>query len=369
MQTYAVYFRPRHSLASQIGSDTLFGAVCWGIRELGLKKDLAEWLRTQEGRPPFSFGTPTPYCFDSQKQPLLRFYPIPISFQTHTSNKDEGQQLSKLEQIGLVEIAKKTKNAKFASEFLFAEMADSTLSTETLIRELKNNSKTYHILGQILFSDQECNILLKHGIKLRRPLIQESPVQHNAIDRVSGGTGEGLLYYKNETHFAFQTGLWTLLRATETDLDQLILPALRYLEDTGIGADRTAGKGHFWIQVDSAPQLPVVDNPNAVMMLSRYLPAQQDGLALEGKPLAFKLITLRSKREQKFPKQTPGQATPPVYKQAIRVFEPGSVFPLREKQPLYGRMSQIVPTDQGGSVFLNGAGLPVFLKIREVGNE
>lgn len=57
MNTYAVYFKPLTPLASwPLGSDTLAGAVCWGIRLLGLMDDdaLSHWLEKQKDQPRFA---------------------------------------------------------------------------------------------------------------------------------------------------------------------------------------------------------------------------------------------------------------------------------------------------------------------------
>ncbi|RPH56819.1 MAG: hypothetical protein EHM81_12560 [Chloroflexi bacterium] len=191
-------------------------------------------------------------------------------------------------------------------------------------------------------------------------LFESEAMQHNQIDRMAGATVDGMLFYREETFFAPGAGLWALLRADEQDFARYIHPALRYLADTGLGADRTSGKGQFEITVESAPTLPRVKSPRAMMTLSHYLPVIGE-FDPQGEPLAYALKTLRPKREQKYSRPLlDGQKSAPIYKQAVRVFEPGSVFPFKNKKELYGRLARLTPAGQE-AVFQSGATLMVYL--------
>ncbi len=89
MNTYAVYFRPRGALASwPLASDTLFGAVCWGMRMLGLMdgEHLTAWLEAHHDNPPFAFS----HAFPAHKngKTTLRLYPRPATFQPAIADFD-----------------------------------------------------------------------------------------------------------------------------------------------------------------------------------------------------------------------------------------------------------------------------------------
>ncbi len=373
MQTYAVYLRPRGSLASPIGSDTLFGAVCWGIHALQIKADVTGWLGECTS-PPFAFSAVFPVWFDTQGQPLLRAYPLPAVF--HATVTDIDRLAARLQaaqkvagkdaKINAVREAKRMKRAIYLSEGLLAEVAEARLAAEDVLAELLKKSKPgIQQFGQVLMRDSEAVLLQAKGFDLSLPPNRSEPVQHNSVDRLAGATVEGLLFYQEETFFTPDTGLWALVRAEAADYEKLIRPALRYLEDTGFGANRSVGKGQFKIETGPAPALPAAQNANAVMMLSRYLPSAADGVALEGKPLGYQLVTLHPRREQKYPRPVAGQATPPIYKQPLRVFEAGAVFPLKKRQEIYGRLAQVVPEEQGGAVYQSGAALPLYLRLKE----
>lgn len=368
MQTYAVYMRPRGALASPLSSDMLFGAVCWGIQVLGLKSDVGDWLGSQDS-PPFAFSAPFPTWFSDDRS-LLRFYPRPDTFHINQQDFDalfedarqrqKGAWDAKRAKLRLIQEAKVFKRVSFVSEGLLADVASGKITARQALRE----RRTTLWRNQFLLTPGEVDILKQAGISFARDtLCREIAVQRNHIDRVAGATVEGMLYYQNETRFARQAGLWALLRANSSDLEELILPALRYLSDTGLGADRTIGRGHFNITVEPTVPLPHAKLANGVMMLSRYLPA--DGELPSGlkAPLAYHLTTLRPKREQKYPFRVDGIVTPPIYKGAVRMFEPGSVFPLIKQQPIYGRLAEVVPQDSGGPVYQSGAAIPLFIKV------
>jgi CRISPR type III-A-associated RAMP protein Csm4 len=217
--------------------------------------------------------------------------------------------------------------------------------------------------GEILFTKKERDAFARIGEVKRLP--SQVPVQHNQIDRVSGSTGEGMLFYQNEVFFQHGAGLWSMLRTSQAIFNSYIRPALRYLADTGLGAKRTSGKGHFYISYETMAALPASSKANGVLMLSRFLPAKDELINPEKHPLAYKLVTLRPKREQHIPAQVVGRATPPIYKRAVRAFEPGSVFPLTMRREIYGRLEELVTPAEGGPVLQGGFALPVFLWVEE----
>jgi len=371
METYAVYFRPRGSLASSLSSDTLFGAVCWGIQVLDLKADVGAWLESHL-TPPFAFSATFPVWFHGPES-NMRFYPRPANFEPSPAivqsladslSKQRGENLKSVKLL-IVDKTKLLRGVSYISEEVFTKIVLGSLSPGEVLRDLVTKQAGFDIFNGILLSSSEKVRLVKAGFSATSRLLGEVQVQRNHIDRVAGATVEGLLFYENETRFAPGIGLWALLRTSADDLAALIQPALRYLADTGFGANRIVGKGHFDISITPMPALPEAQKPNAVILLSRYLP---DNAEMDfSKPLflAYKLTTLRPKREQKFPKAFAGQATQPVYKEAVRMFEPGAMFPLQHRREVYGRLALVLTAEAGGPVYQSGAALPVFMFVQE----
>ena len=362
MNTYAVYFKPRGALASwPLASDTLFGAVCWGVRMLGLMDDdqLTAWLESQRESPLFAFSHAFPAYLKGGSP--LRLYPRPATFQSTFADfdalalewqKQKGGTL-KTAKAKLAEAGKSFKRLGYVSEGTLAEIIAGRLKPVDGLQAMLFDTSAVTAKAGTLCTKSEAK-------QLPEKLFQSEAMQHNQIDRMAGATVEGALYYRDETFFAPGAGLWALLRAEPADFEQYIHPALRYLADTGFGADRTSGKGHFEIDVQPAPLLPQAATPHGMMTLSHYLPIAGE-FDPQAEPLAYALKTLRPKREQKYPRLLPpGQKTPPVYKQAMRVFEPGSVFPLKIQKAVYGRLARLTPPEQE-AVYQSGAALMLYL--------
>jgi len=362
MKTYAVYFKPCGALATwPLASDTLFGAVCWGIRVLGLMDDsqLTGWLDEQKAAPVFAFSHAFPYWGESQAR--SRLYPRPATFQPAFTDFDtlaaEWQKLNKGKTLKSAKAdaavaGKELKRLEYVSEAVLEQIAAGKIKPVDALRAVLMNS------GPVL-SKAGALWLAPEARAVPAKLFEREAMQHNHIDRMAGATVEGMLFYREETFFAPGAGLWAMLRAEAGDFSKFIQPALNYLADTGFGADRTSGKGQFEIRVTPEFVTPKAAAPKAVMSLSHYLPGA-DEIDLQSEALAYTLKTLRPMREQKFSRLVTGQKSTPVYKQAIRVFEPGSVLTLKNKKEIYGRLARLTPMDQE-AVFQSGAALMVYL--------
>ncbi len=358
MNTFAVYFKPRGPLASwPLASDTLFGAVCWGIRILGLMNDaqLEQWLEDNRASPPFAFSHAFPAFYSPDCSPI-RFYPRPLSFQLAFQDLEalaaEEQQRSKTRKLAVVEATIQIKHFKklaYVSEAVLIEIIQGQLSALDACKMLAAGQSNKTLLCKP-----------EEAVLLPPRLYQTEAVQHNQIDRVRGATAEGLLFYSDETHFAPNCGLWALLRTSEEVFRQYIHPALRLLGDTGFGADTSTGKGHFEIQVSEAFSPPISEKPQAMMTVSHYLPAEGE-LNLSGSPFMYTLKILRPKRSHKFPRPLPeGMRSSPIYKQEMPVFVPGSVFPFTTHKDIYGQLKRLTPLDQE-PVYQSGAALMIYL--------
>jgi CRISPR type III-A-associated RAMP protein Csm4 len=259
-------------------------------------------------------------------------------------------------QAKLAEAGKKFKQMGYVTEEALTGIAVGKLKPVDGLRALLFDRGALCAKAGVLCMETEAK-------RLPEKMLETEAMQHNQVDRMAGATVEGMLYYRLETFFTPGTGLWALLRCDPADFDRLIHPALRYLADTGFGADRTTGKGQFDIEVQPFASLPQATVPQSMMTLSHYLPIAAE-IDYQSQPIAYTLMTLRPKREQKFQRSMPaGQKTPPVYKQAVRVFEPGSIFSLKAikaKKEIYGQLVRLTPPEQE-AIFQSGAAIMLYL--------
>ena len=373
METYAVYLWPRGSLASEIGSDTLFGATCWALRVLGLA-DIGAMLARFDP-PRFAFSSPFPVCRVGRE--LLRFYPRPLWLDlapaalnrlAEAGIRENGSQPPKTVRLDLAERAKALSQVGYVSEALFGQIVRGELDATGLLGKTQAQGKQPAEVernGAVLLTRSErAQIGTSDALD---GLMQRQAVQHNQVDRVAGATVEGMLFYSNELHFAAGTGLWCLVRASAADAERLIRPALRYMADTGLGADRTAGKGQFDIELGPAPALPDAGQAaNGWLTLSRYLPGPGDWEP-GARPLAYRLANLWAKREQRYSSYGIGESSP-IYKRRIRVFEPGSVFPMTAAPDICGRLAAVVPdAGDGQTIYQSGLALGVRALVPGIG--
>ncbi|MBT9142121.1 MAG: CRISPR type III-associated RAMP protein Csm4 [Syntrophomonadaceae bacterium] len=367
MRTYAIYFLPHGSLSGEeIGSDTLFGAVCWAIEILKLK-DISEMLKGFETHPLFAFSSAFPFW--SYNGCLTRFYPNPL---LPGLSPDQVNRLAEEEpKLKVIEKAKIIKKSAWVSEALFFEIVRGECDLEGLCHRLVHRGahpRDVEKQGLFLMSYEERTRL--QMFERLQPL-KSCDVPRNQIDRVQGTTAEGLLFTDSQLFFARGAGLWCLMRAEGETVEALIRPAFRYLADTGIGGERTVGKGHFNIKIEEAPSPPDTgESANSLLTLSYYLPAggelQLDLVGYAG----YNLVHRWARRESKFPQASAGQTSPPVYKRLVRLFAPGSIFPLTERKEIYGRLALVVPDGEGPwPVWQSGLAIGAFAHISQENRE
>ena len=364
MQRHAVYFTPYGSLhAEELGSDTIFGAVCWAMEILKLC-DVGRILQDFEKRPLFALSSAFPFLKSNGK--LLRFYPRPLIPGLSPGQRErlssqiakDKPRLSKKQALReVIEKEKAIEESLWVSEGLFREIVEGE-NMEGLCRRLTSRGAKPEDLekwGSFLLTFQERENIDESLL----PPCCSKDVVRNQIERLMGTPVEGFLFAEAELFFAKGAGLWCLMLAKE-EVQRFLLPSFRYLEDTGLGGERSVGKGHFKIEVKEVPFLPTAgERANVFLTLSYYLPSP-DEIELHSRLLSYRLVNRRAKRESKFPEAFRGI---PPYKRMARFFAPGSLIPVSERKEIYGRL---VPVAEGPwRIWQSGLALGTFAQIRE----
>lgn len=368
MDTFAVYLKPRSSMASLPSSDTLFGAVCWGMRLLGLVDNLSSWLEQQIEAPSFAFSAPFPVIYHNNADPLLHFFPRPAFLEVSPLLIQQWVQKlpQKNQKKGLIELSGKAKQlnkSAYVSQGVLLQLIQQKIDLLKKVEAIINEND--YVLGRGFLLTQSERQQIGIESDMDGYFLEEVLVQHNHIDRVTSTTAEGLLFMRKETWFQPQVGLWSLLKASKEDVEDKIKPALKFLEDNGIGANRSVGKGFYTITVRELPlSLFTIKEGNAMMILSRYLPTVEEMQKLVT-PYAYQIKTLHPKREDKYPTAVLESGSQPIYKEMIRVFEPGSVFLSKEEKPIWGRLVKVVPEDEA-PIYQSGAAIAIQMQLAEV---
>ena len=366
MKNYAVYFTPRGSLhAEEIGSDTLFGAVCWAIAILGLD-DVSKILEGFQQRPLFAFSSAFPFL--SYDDGLLHFYPKPFLPELSPEQlerlvsqrlKEDSALQQKQTKLKVIEKAKLIKECQWVSADLFAQIVQGKSNQENLCQRLTRRGippADIEKWGSFLITSKEREEIKDEELL---PPWRLKDIVRNQIERRLGTTAEGFLFMESELFFAPGAGLWCLICVEEECLEKLLHPALRYLADTGIGGERSVGKGHFDIQIKESPPLPNAgEAANTFLSLSYYLPAEGE-IRFNSRYMSYRLVHRWAKRESKFPEAFAGQRSPPIYKQPVRLFAPGSLLPFSKRKEIYGYLAPVAK-DQPWTVWQSGLAIGTF---------
>ncbi len=337
MKHYIVHLKPRSSYEIPLHSDTLFGAVCWGIRMLYGEQKLLQILEVYKKSPPFLLSSAFPCRFDGREyqyflpKPLLK----PISVDELDRLKEKKKQPNepyhsneKLKKVWLSGEYKKFKKIKW-------------IHLANFKRILKNPSES------ILFADY------LDGYLAEPKFSKTGTAQKNSLDRLTQSTaGSGNTFYVPETAFRESYGLYFLLKTK--DIDEYMRPVLRFLEDSGVGPNSRTGKNWFTVSVidknlfdTEAQQKP----GDAFITLSRYIKAE----AIKTDASFYQVASIRSKVESRL--EFAGED---VWKYRVSYFTAGSMIAPENKSENYGGLFP-VKVINGKTIYQYGYAYPVWL--------
>jgi len=290
-----VYLRPKSGFITELRSDTLWGLICWGIRNVfgntALERVLESFI---ENIPEFLISSAFPY--KKYGNEIIQYFPKPIlpvkPYENDSTDPDKKNKLQKS-----IDEKKNKKKALIGFNH-YQKLINKQITLEKAIIDTDN-------------------------IK-----IESISVTHNTIDRLKGATlkkdGIGQLFHKDELFLinnsekeSEETGLFFLIKGNSEKVDA----ALRWLSHVGFGGDRNTGKGHFEVHVsDFVIQEPI--DFNAITTLSLYYPSQnKDELS------KFKLSPLFNYQLEKRQGYMSFLKYTNFDKPEIIMFKEGSVFP------------------------------------------
>ncbi len=336
-----IYLKPRSGYATPLRSDTLWGLLCWGIRYLWGQDELKAMLNDcAAGKPPFVISSTFP-CKKYGKD-WLPFFPNPLPYSPpQPSNKKEAKKV--------VDLRKKYKDV---FSFLCLDDFNAVLAGSPVVDEL------YARLSKIYDEEEEAReeakrtgrqkkerTILPKEILQTAPKLEDFSMTHNTIDRLRGGTlsigdgddAAGQLFHSGEFYWADpladpnqgpNTGIFFLADGPDTSKLEAVLHLFSHL---GIGADRSAGKGFFEVEIQGDFNFNLPQQPNALLNLSLYRPTPDELKQFDelnntgGKSNFFHYLTeIRAGYVS--------TDTAFLRKNATRYFQEASVFPLLNAQ-------------------------------------
>jgi len=292
----AVYLRSQSSFKTPLRSDTLFGLLCWAIRQTSNEKRLEDLLRLfSQRKPPFLLSSAFP--FTQKNGARIHYLPRPcwkpLSLQDVSQNTPVD--------LEVLASLKKFKKLRYLTKNTFLQIAE----------------------GKMSFLE-----LFKSQPKDLEPLTRQVP--HNTINHLSNSVlEEGGFFFTEEYSCPSGCGLYFLMEADPQLLPDLTA-ALFFLQHFGMGGDRSTGKGSFIIEIADFNLFSNLSTGNYQTALSLYYPLNEERQFYLQSPdsLWYRLAVRKGKVGGAF------LQLEDFWKDTVVMFEEGSVFPYLEQHPL-----------------------------------
>jgi CRISPR-associated protein Csm4 len=329
-----IYLEPKSTFRTDLRSDTLWGMICWAIRNIYGNSDLENFMQSHiNNKPEFIISSPFPYTTIENKRTI--FFPRPIIPEKYLDKSI----INRKEKIEKAQQRKDIKKIQF----------------------LDYNNYINIISGVKRLSEVLNNIVNRNDVS-KSPVLKSESITHNTVDRLKGGSlilkDGGQLFHVDEFYFDIKVdenekaGLFFLVKGNTDKLEG----ALRYLEHIGIGGDRNIGKGYFEIKIEDF-DFEEPEEYNAVTNLSLYYPTKEELATFEGNEL-FNYQLEERQGYMSFLKHKNFD------KPATMMFKEGSVFPVIDND-VYG-INPIVKNkseSQPYNVYQYGIGFMIKMKI------
>lgn len=257
MKDYIVRLVPRSAFEPALHSDTIFGAICWGIRTLfGLERLRNTLARFRDGEPPFLLSSAFPWRETRRGGryflPRPSLTPMSLSRLREFVTDDKKRQVYHSGKYPLVRLAQLYKDFRTV-QWIQHDIFERTLRDpreETLFQA---------------YLDGLC-----HSPNFAATTVR----QKNSIDRLAGSTaGTGNVFHSHEARFRQGHGLYFLLRVPDDDTG-MVFSVLKYLEDSGLGPDARTGKNSFTITYEAQTLFGFAADGDGFITLSRYIPQE-----------------------------------------------------------------------------------------------
>lgn len=295
-----IYIEPK-SLFPQLSSDTLYGAIFSAISNL--YEDFDELLDLFKKTPPFLISSAFPFVWGEK---WVHFFPKPIGDVPGLENMKDREGIKRL------------KKVKYVHESIFNKWINGEVDEAFLLKNIDN----YEIKDGSIYPKE---VKLKFNI-------ESLDSARNSINRI---TQSADIFYSSG-NFYKNAGLFFLVRFINEEYrkkySEVVLGAVKFLGDRGIGEDISSGKGHFEIiEFSDKEIIHESEKGNRFVSLSRYLPTKEEIKTYHTKNnLWYDIITKR------------GRSSEGRIRKQVRFFSEGSTFPDLGKE-IYG---ELIPVEK-----------------------
>jgi len=305
-----VCLKSRSSMNSEmVRSDTLFGAICWGYRNLFGEDELITLLeKFDSGTPPFILSSCFPWLTDGEKR--VYFFPKPLA-------EDKFMDMTRDE----VAAYSKIKKLKYVPEEIFR------LLIEGKIGDIKAKRTKIKRGQKWVFDIHGGRYIIENDIAIPEGAVNEKrigrlhkvkEVPRNSINRLTMATDDNL-FFREEMFFNENAGFFFLIKGSNGELSK-IKAAVRYVEDRGIGGEISVGKGHIEI-IDFEDFEGFKEEGSNFVTLSLYCPQKDELSDFNGSNVWYEPVVRKGKIENAFVRGVK------PWKDKVLMFAEGSTFP------------------------------------------
>lgn len=336
MNEITLYFKSFAGAKNELPrSDTIFGAICWGLWFIYGEDILLQFLSSYlEGSPPLIISSTFPFINLNGNQ-IIHLFPKP-KLVVMDPQKTES----------LYKKSKDFNKAQYVDHMLFQEIIDNRLTDETLFRKLINNE---------LIQSKDLKILSRTSID-HFP-VKFIDIPKNAVDRINGGTIEGKLYHVREGKVDSKNGVFMLCKVADEWINK-ILTIFQFYSDKGLGGDSSVGKGCYVLDVKRGFPIKEASEGKRWVSLSLFYPGNEEWYYFKNNiDEAWYSITKRKgKIESSF------YTEKDVWEKSLLMFEEGSVFPIIIGKKFYGKLIEVKELENGKSIFRYGIAFPIRMR-------
>lgn len=333
-----VYLKPRSSFRDNLRSDSLWGLVCWGIKNLWSEETLLEMISGYQTG--FPLKVSSAFRWVDTPEGRVRFFPKPLLPPFDLQQLVSG--LSKKEKVAQFARLKDWRGQKTVRESVFFSFLSGELDEKGF------------------FSDET----LWNPSEFGRRFKLETTI-HNSINRLTAstnlpdnveGSGPGGLYSRDDI-YAHQAGLFFLLDG-EPEYIAKAEAVLRYYSHTGLMGDSSTGKNHFDITVDDY-RVPGVEDATGFVSLSLYIPSGAEAEYFSANPgrCFYEMETRKGKVSSAH------LNTNDFWKKSVISFREGATFPAMNKNG-YGILRKVKDVTQPNQFSVYQSGIAFNLPAR-----
>ena len=332
---------------SHLPSDSLFSALVATAIQAGYDPDaLASLFPQAEAQPDIE----PPFLLTSlfPRAGKVRFYPaLPLGLMLSAEALQRLQQAQRMKEI---------KKIAYISESLFETLCSGTKLDEWLPGQPSrpNDQGAYLQGGNLWLTQAEVEKLpeafwkVKQGGEVTKALRAATVWQVDILPRVTIDRlrDASNIFHAGRLNFSPECGFWFGVewRRLEAQLQDKSLPqvfetALHLLSDSGLGAERNTGYGHFcWEKQEDVKILPAPQPGGLFVTLSRYHPRPDDlKTILNDERIAYNLDSVAGWL------QTPSLTEAAQRRRRLWLFAEGSVLKMPATGPVLGDLVDVRP--------------------------